>query len=125
MKHDRIRSKAGLALVAKVRGLCGDYPGVTEEIDKFGHTSFRVAKKPFIIIGESEETVTLNIKADPGTQAILIKQGAFYRTPYIGQHGWVGIDAPGAGKWKQLAELIEDAYRSAAPPKLRAQFDER
>ena len=43
----------------------------------------------------------------------------------IGQHGWVGVDDPAAGRWKELAELIDDAYRAAAPAKLRAQLDDK
>lgn len=123
MGHDRIRSKAGLALVARVRGICGDYPGVTEEIDKFGHTSFRVGKKPFVMLGEDEDSIHMSIKADLGTQAALIKRGGFTRTPYIGQHGWVSVDDIRKVKWPEIEELITEGYRAAAPAKLRAQFE--
>jgi predicted DNA-binding protein (MmcQ/YjbR family) len=115
MHEKKIRSKAGLALVARIRGICGEQPGVVEEIDKFGHTSFRVAKKPFVIIGEDEDELGLSIKTDLDTQAMLIRDGGYERTPYIGQHGWVSVAHTRKMDWAEVEELVLDAYRSLAP----------
>lgn len=117
MHEKKIRSRAGLALVARVRGICGELPGVVEEIDKFGHTSFRAGKKPFVIIGEDEDALGLSIKTDLDTQAALIRAGRFERTPYIGQHGWVSVTDTKKADWKELEELILDAHRLVAPRK--------
>lgn len=115
MHEKKIRSRAGLALVARVRSICGMLPGVVEEIDKFGHTSFRVAKKPFVIIGEDEERLGVSIKADLDTQAMLIRDGRYERTPYVGQHGWVSLVDATKADWAEVEELILDAYRRVAP----------
>ena len=115
MHEKKIRSRAGLALVARVRGICGELPGVVEEIDKFGHTSFRAGKKPFVIIGEEENTIGMSIKTDLDTQAALIRQGCYERTPYIGQHGWISLLDAKKPDWAEVEELILDAYKLVAP----------
>jgi predicted DNA-binding protein (MmcQ/YjbR family) len=115
MHEKKIRSRAGLALVARVRKMVGELPGVSEEIDKFGHTSFRVAKKPFVIIGENEDELGMSIKADVETQAMLIRDGRYERTPYIGQHGWVSLADTKKADWAEVEELALEAYRRVAP----------
>ena len=49
-----IRSEIGLAAVERVRDLTADFPEVEEAVDKFGHTSFRVRDKPFVMLGEGD-----------------------------------------------------------------------
>jgi hypothetical protein len=48
MGHSKISSKEGLALVESVRQIAMRLPDVTEHIDSFDHTSFRVNDKPFV-----------------------------------------------------------------------------
>ena len=121
---DRERSSAEMAVLERLRKLATRLPGVTEERDGFGHTTMRVGKKSFAILGESNGVPSLAVKTDLDTQAALVKRGAFYRTPYVGQHGWVSIDG-GVRKidWAAIDELLRDAYRAIAPKKLLAQFD--
>ena len=58
------------------------------------------------------------VEADLGHVAILVDRGPYYRTPYIGQHGWVTLDDPLDHDWSEIRELIVDAYRLAAPKSL-------
>ena len=101
-----------------MRKVCQPLPGVTEEVDGFGHTVFRVRKKSFVIAGMGERGSAVSIKSDPVNQALLVGRGPYYRTPYIGQHGWVTVDDPRARDWPEIAELIVDGYRLAAPKHL-------
>jgi predicted DNA-binding protein (MmcQ/YjbR family) len=116
----QIGSPEGLAALARMRALVGSYPDVREEIDKFGHTSFRIRNKPFVIMGENAGGPSLSVKSDPDTQQHLIRRGGFSRTRYIGQHGWVSVD-PFPPDWDAMAELAEDAYLLVAPRALAAQ----
>ncbi len=111
-------SPAGRRLLKALRKTCAPLPEVTEEIDGFGHTTFRVRKKSFVIAGIGEGGSALSIKSDPTNQALLVDRGPWYRTPYIGQHGWVSVDDPLAQDWPEIAELIVDGYRLAAPARL-------
>lgn len=111
-------SPAGRKLLKALRKICGPLPEVTEEIDGFGHTTFRVRKKSFVIAGMGEGGTAISIKSDPTNQALLVDRGPWYRTPYIGQHGWVSVDDPLERDWQEIAELIVDGYRLAAPRRL-------
>lgn len=56
---------------------------------------------------------TVSIKSDVESQAIVGPSGQWYRTPCIGQHGWVTLDDPLSGEWDEVQELITDGYRLA------------
>lgn len=115
-----IRSGEGLAMLAKMRDICKEYPEVGEHVDGFGHTSFRVRGKPFVIMGEHEGgDPGISLKTSKETQEfLLMKDGGFYKTPYIGQHGWVSVRMADAD-WGEIAELVREAYGRAAPKSLR------
>jgi hypothetical protein len=122
---DRVQSPAELKVLARLRGICTRLPGVSEERDGFGHSTFKVAKKSLAILGEDEGKPSLAVKTDLHTQAALIKQGGFTRTPYVGQHGWVSCTGSvNQMNWKTIEELVIDAYRSSAPKKLLKELDE-
>jgi len=63
--------------------------------------------------------------APPGAQASLIASDPdrFFRPPYVGGRGWIGVRLAGAD-WTEIAELCEDAYRAVAPAKLIALLDQ-
>jgi predicted DNA-binding protein (MmcQ/YjbR family) len=118
--RDRERTGRELELIAGVGEICSGLPDVNVERDGFGHTSFRVAKKTFVMIGEGTHGQgSLSIKADRITQEALVRRGPYVRTPYIGQHGWVTLWGDAEVDWAEVRDLVEDAYRLAAPKRLR------
>jgi len=108
----------GQRLLVALRDACSRLPEVEEVIDGFGHSTFRVRKKSFVIAGMGEDGEAVSIKSDLATQQILVRHGPYYRTPYIGQHGWVSIARPLDHAWDEVRELITDGYRMAAPKRL-------
>lgn len=62
-----------------------------------------------------QDGAAVSIKSDPRTQSFLSRRGPYYRTPYIGQHGWVSIADPLGHAPSELEQLIVDGYRLAAP----------
>lgn len=119
MAHERqLQTPDGQRLLDALRRACSPLPEVSEQVDGFGHTAFRVGKKSFIIAGMGEQGTAISIKADAHTQAALIRRGPYYRTPYIGQHGWISVDQPLSQNWEEIQELIVDSYRHAAPRRL-------
>ena len=119
MSHERqLQNPEGQRLLAALRRVTARLPEVEEIVDGFGHTTFKVRKKSFVIAGMGEDGGAISIKSDPVTQSHLIKRGPFYRTPYIGQHGWVSVGDPLHQDWEELEALSVDAYRAAAPKTL-------
>jgi predicted DNA-binding protein (MmcQ/YjbR family) len=111
----QLQSPEGRKLLTELRRVTGKLYGVVEVIDGFGHTTFKVGSKSFVIAGMGEDGTAISIKSDLVTQDALIRRGPYYRTPYIGQHGWISVDAPLSHDWKEIAALIVDAHGLAAP----------
>ena len=66
--------------------------------------------------------------APPGAQEALVAADPerFFRPPYVGHRGWLGVwlDVPGAPvDWDEVAEIVADAYRQVAPKTLVAKLD--
>ncbi|PWK07017.1 MmcQ/YjbR family DNA-binding protein [Tumebacillus permanentifrigoris] len=107
-----------MEIVAKVRELCLALPEVTEGLDSFGHISFRVRDKPFVMMGEKDASSTLAIKTLPLTQELLLQREGFTKTPYIGQHGWVSLRTTGDLDWNEIQDLLLEGYLRTAPKRL-------
>lgn len=125
MTHDprQLETPEGRRLLAALRAACERLPEVDEIVDGFGHTTFKVSKRSFVIAGMGEDGQAVSIKADPVTQAELVRRGPYYRTPYIGHHGWISIADPLSHDWVEVEELIVDGYRRAAPKRLVKRLD--
>jgi predicted DNA-binding protein (MmcQ/YjbR family) len=119
-EQDRQRSADELAMIAKMKEITAGLPEVDVIIDGFGHTTFKVAKKSFVLIGGGHaDEGSLSVKTDPDTQEALIKRGPWVRTPYIGQHGWVSLFGSGTSDWEEIEELTREAYNRVAPKRLK------
>ncbi|MBY0148614.1 MmcQ/YjbR family DNA-binding protein [Neobacillus niacini] len=102
----------------KVRNICLALPEAVEIIDGFGHNTFKINGRSFVISGESDKGFSLSFKSDRETQEILLQKERFFKTPYIGHHGWVSIQNPNVDDWDELTDLIHEAYLRAAPKRL-------
>ncbi|WP_240942804.1 MmcQ/YjbR family DNA-binding protein [Planosporangium thailandense] len=49
----------------------------------------------------------------------------FFRPPYVGGRGWLGVRLDGEVDWAEIAELCADAYRVVAPGFLVARLGVR
>lgn len=116
------RDKAGM--LEKVRNICLALPEAVEHIDGFGHNTFKVNGKSFVIAGESDKGFSLSFKSDRETQEILVQKKQFFKTPYIGRHGWVSIQNSNGEDWDELIDLIQEAYLRAAPKRLVKEWRE-
>ncbi|MDQ0219714.1 hypothetical protein [Peribacillus cavernae] len=50
-----VKSEAAVDMFVKVKKICSKFPEVSEQVDAFGHTSFRVKDKPFVMMGVKDE----------------------------------------------------------------------
>jgi len=113
-----MKSKEMTGMLENVRNICLALPEAVEHIDGFGHNTFKINGKSFVISGDSEKGFSLSFKSDRETQAILLQKEHFSKTPYIGHHGWVSIQNPAEDDWDELTDLIKEAYLRAAPKRL-------
>lgn len=119
-----MKSQDTEAMLENVRKICLALPEAVELIDGFGHNTFKINGKSFVISGEGEKGFSLSFKSDRETQEILLQKEYFFKTPYIGQHGWVSIQNPAGENWDELTDLIQEAYLRAAPKRLVKNWNE-
>ncbi|MFD0695111.1 MmcQ/YjbR family DNA-binding protein [Paenibacillus sp. GCM10027628] len=123
MTHEFISVK-GLELLEKVRTFCIKLPQVEEKVDGFGHTTFRVKDKPFVMLGEHEGNPSMALKTNLTTQEFLLQQEGtpYSKTAYIGHHGWVSIQDTERVAWSEIEDLLVEGYARTAPKKLIAEW---
>ena len=115
--------------VDRLRTICLAFPEVTERLSHGAPTWFVRDKKTFVTLWESGhhdiEFPHLWCAAPPGAQAELISSNPdlFFRPPYVGHRGWLGVRLDRDPDWAEIAELCEDAYRVVAPATLVKQLD--
>ncbi len=65
------------------------------------------------------------VAAAPGVQEELVSQEPhrFYRPPYVGHRGWLGVDLRVDVDWDEIAQIIEDSFRLVAPKTVVKQLD--
>lgn len=63
---------------------------------------------------------SLWVPAPPGVQEELVglEPERFFRPPYVGPSGWIGIVLTVDPDWDEIASIVEDAYRHVAPKTL-------
>ena len=115
------------ALLARVRAICLAWPEASEKL-AWGGPTFRVKDKLFAMYLDDHHgdgRIALWVKAPPGVQELLIgaDPARFFRPPYVGPSGWIGIRLDGAVDWGEITDFLADGYRLAAPKKVAAQFD--
>ena len=117
--------------LASVRAICVAFPDVTERLSHGAPTWFVRDRTTFATLwadGHHEhEFPHLTLAAPPGAQTELmaIDEQRFFRPPYVGHRGWIGVRLDGVVDWAEIAELCEDAYRTIAPPALVRLLDTR
>jgi hypothetical protein len=116
-------------LAEQLRAICLALPEVTERPSHSAPTWFVRGKNAFVTLWatghHANEFPHLWCAAAPGAQKELIaaEPDKFFRPPYVGGRGWIGVRLDGDLDWTELAELCQDAYRAIAPARLIAQLD--
>ena len=112
-----------------MRVICLALPEVTERPSHGAPTWFVRGKNAFVTLwaeGHHENQFPhLWCAAPPGAQHELTSSAPdrFFRPPYVGGRGWIGVRLDRDVDWTEIAELCRDAYRVIAPARLRAELD--
>jgi hypothetical protein len=106
----------------RLRAICLALPETTEKI-AWGEPTWRVRGKLFAQLDDHHhgaDHLAAWLPAPLGEQEAMIftDPARFFRPPYVGPRGWVGVRIDGRPSWTQVATLVERAYRLVAPPRL-------
>lgn len=112
-----------------LRQLCLRLPETTERISHGEPTWFVRDRNTFVTYADRHHDDRLGFwcAAPPGAQEALVRADPlrYFRPPYVGHRGWLGVYLDVPVDWTELAELVEDAYRVVAPKRLVAELETR
>lgn len=62
------------------------------------------------------------VKATKENQALMLsaQPDTFFKPPYVGPSGWVGVYLDRSPDWDEVAELLRDAWKMTAPKRVIA-----
>jgi predicted DNA-binding protein (MmcQ/YjbR family) len=122
MCAQRKSTSARNAPLARLRKICLALPEASE-INFGGHENsptFRVRDKIFAMYWgdhHGDGRVAVWCKAPSGAQEVIVGSDPerFFKPPYVGPKGWVGVRLDRPVDWEQLADLVEESYQMTAP----------
>lgn len=108
--------------VERVRRFCLALPETMEKLSH-GEPTFFVRKRVFAMCSinhHNDGHIAVTIPAAIGIQAMLIEAEPkkFYRPPYVGGAGWIGIELPRV-RDKELKMHLREAWKLIAPEKIK------
>ena len=112
-----------------IRQICTALPEVEERPSHGAPTFFVRGKKSFLTVWSDghhgDRFAHFWCAAPPGAQEELVGSDPerYFRPPYVGHRGWVGVRIDREPDWNEVAEVVRDAYRQVAPKRLVAQLD--
>lgn len=123
------KAKASDPPLAGLRKICLALPEA-HEVPAWGTFTWRT-KKIFAMYAMASDSKHSGgrpgvwLAAAPGNQSLMVKDrpDRFYRPPYVGAGGWVGVRLDRRPPWKEIARLVEDSWRLTAPRMILRKLD--
>jgi hypothetical protein len=129
-----VSSSDDVMALTRIRSACAGLPEV-EEAELQGRPLFRVRRRRFAIFNGAASPArprwqrfgrSLHVLTDPTELAALRQDPRFEVSPHHGVLGWMALALhPSTTDWAEVAELLEAAYRQAAPRSLGETLDLR
>lgn len=106
-----------------IRGICLGLPETSERPSHGAPSFFVREKRCFAMVltdHHGDGRFAIWCAAGDGVQGMLVEADGerFFRPPYVGRRGWLGVRLDRGLDWDELAGILEDAYAEAAPAKL-------
>jgi len=119
----RRRQPPGRTPVERLRAICPALPETTEKL-AWGEPTWRVRGRLFAQLDDHHhgaDHLAVWLPAPLGEQEAMIftDPARFFRPPYVGHRGWVGVRIDRRPDWTLVAKLVEQAHRHVAPPRRR------
>jgi hypothetical protein len=106
----------------RLRALCLALPEVTERISHGEPTWFVRDRKSFVTYADHhhDDRLAFWCAAPSGAQDVFVdsRPDRFFRPPYVGGRGWLGVWLDVPVDWDEVAAIVADAYRVVAPASL-------
>ncbi len=106
--------------IVRLRRICLALPGATERLSHGEPTWFVRDKKTFVTYADHhhDDRVAFWCAAPDGVQEALVDSDPqrFFRPPYVGHRGWLGVYVDVPVDWDEVEGLVRDAYRVVARP---------
>jgi hypothetical protein len=120
------KTLSGEQHVERVRKICLALPETFEKLSH-GEPTFFVKKRVFAMCSinhHNDGHISVVVPAAIGVQSALIEESPkkFYKPPYVGGAGWVGVELPRVSD-KELSFHLREAWKLIAPEKLRSTLD--
>ena len=105
----------------RLRGLCLALPETTERLSHGEPTWFVRDKKTFVMFADQhhDDRTGFWCAAPEGTQESLIASDPvhFFRPPYVGHRGWLGVYLDVPVDWAEVAGIVAAAHETVTTPK--------
>jgi len=120
----------GKDAVAKLRAICLALPEAVEKTSHGEPTWFAGNGKVFAMLDDHHHGaphLSVWLPAGLGAQETLIASDPerYFRPPYVGPSGWVGVVLDTKPDWAVVAWLVEQAFRLVAHKRLVARLPAR
>jgi hypothetical protein len=111
----------------KLRTICLALPEAKERLSHGAPTWFAGKGRVFAMLDDHHHGaphLSVWLPAPPGVQEALVETDPerFFRPPYVGASGWVGVVLDTKPDWSMVSWLVDRGYRHVAHPKLVAQL---
>ena len=112
----------------QVRAICMALPEVEERLSHNSPAWFVRGKKTIAMWvddhhGDGNVGIWCAAPAGVQEEMIRLEPDRFFRPPYVGHRGWIGVRLDRQADWDEVAEILADAYRCVAPKKLVVELD--
>ena len=113
--------------LVRLRALCLAFPEANERVSHGEPTWFAGKGKVFAMLDDHHHGaahLSVWLPAPLGAQEALIDSDPkrFFRPPYVGSSGWVGVVLDTRPDWSLVAWLVEQAFRHVASAALVARL---
>ncbi len=107
----------------RLRRLCLAMPEAVEKPSHGEPTWFAGRGKVFAMLDDHHhraEHLSVHLPMPLGAQEALVARDPqrFFRPPYVGSRGWVGLVLDGRPDWAEVERLVREAYLQVAPARL-------
>jgi hypothetical protein len=121
MPHPRMYDDSN-PLIQKLRKVCLALGNVIEK-EAWGECAFRAVDGSMFAMTDNNHHqsghVAVWVKAPAMAQEILIDSDPqrFFKPPYMGAKGWVGVRLEGKADWGHITAILKDGYEMSLPIK--------
>jgi hypothetical protein len=121
----KARTAESLAILQRVRRICLALPEANERVSHGEPTFFAGKGKVFAMFDDHHhgtDHVAVWLPLPSGAQELLVESDPerFFRPPYVGPSGWVGVRLDRRPDWESVTSLVRDAFLHVATKKLAA-----